>query len=368
MRITEIKRQVIESGEPLETEAALINSAGEPEYFDGIYVPTFGPRGESTGLIGYFRNVTERKNAEKALRESYEMLINLTDMVPGVVYQYQLNPDGTSAFPFASRGIEDIYEYSPEDVVEDATPVFGRLHPDDIDRVSADIYESAEHLTPFHCEFRVVLPRQGLRWRVSDAVPHRLDSGGTLWYGIISDVTDRVLALQALERANDRLERILKSIIETMGKVVETRDPYTQGHELGVARLSRQIAEEMGLSEDEVDGIEVAALVHDIGKLAVPAEILTKPGALSEVEFELIKEHARAGYDILKDIDFGWPIADMVLQHHERMDGSGYPCSVTGEEISPARRVLRSPTSWRPCRPTGRTGRRWAWTLPSPRS
>jgi putative nucleotidyltransferase with HDIG domain len=107
-----------------------------------------------------------------------------------------------------------------------------------------------------------------------------------------------------------------------------------------VAVLSRLIAEEMGLPEAEVDGIEVAALVHDIGKLAVPAEILTKPGKLSSVEFELIKGHSQGGYDILKDIDFDWPIADIVLQHHERMDGTGYPNGLSGDEILLAARIL----------------------------
>jgi PAS domain S-box-containing protein len=143
-----------------------------------------------------------------------------------------------------------------------------------------------------------------------------------------------------LIRTNERLEGVLKSITETMGKVIEMRDPYTQGHELGVATISRQIAMEIGLSEDEVDGIEVAALVHDIGKLAVPVEILTKPGKLTDIEFEIIKVHSQCGYDVLKDIDFDWPVAEAVLQHHERMDGSGYPSGLRGEEILMAARVL----------------------------
>jgi PAS domain S-box-containing protein len=158
-------------------------------------------------------------------------------------------------------------------------------------------------------------------------------------------------------RTNARLEGLLKDIVATMGKVVETRDPYTQGHETGVAVLSRQIAEEMGLSADEVDEIEVAALVHDIGKLSVPAEILTKPTRLSEAEFAIIKEHPRTGYDILKDVDFGWPVAEIALQHHERMDRSGYPNGLAGEDIFLAARVVavadvvEAMASHRPYRP-----------------
>jgi len=356
-RITVIKREVLETGMPYDVQEAVVNSAGKAEYFESVYVPTLGVDGRPCGLIGYLRNVTDRKIAEAALRESYEMITRLTDQVPGVVYQYRVNPDGSSAFPFSSRGMEDIYEYSPEEVREDATPVFGRLHPDDVDRVSALISESARTLEPFHCEFRVVLPRQGLRWRLSDAIPQRMEDGGTMWYGIISDVTERVVSDQDLQRTRTRLEESLRGIIETMGKVVEARDPYTQGHEVGVARISRLIADELGLPSHDVEGIEVAALLHDIGKLTVPAEILTKPGTLSSLEFDLIKLHSQAGYNILKDIEFDWPIAEMVLQHHERMDGSGYPRGLKGDEISAGARILMvadvldAMSAYRPYRP-----------------
>lgn len=136
-------------------------------------------------------DVTECRQAKEALEKSREMIVNLTSMVPGVVYQYRLNPDGSSAFPFASTGINEIYEVTAEEVREDATPVFGRLHPEDAERVSELIFESARTLKPFRCEFRVILPRQGLRWRLSDAMPQRTEDGGTLWHGIISDITER---------------------------------------------------------------------------------------------------------------------------------------------------------------------------------
>jgi PAS domain S-box-containing protein/putative nucleotidyltransferase with HDIG domain len=168
------------------------------------------------------------------------------------------------------------------------------------------------------------------------------EMAGDLSYGIeaLRAAERRDEAEVDLVRTNTRLEGLLKSITETMGKVIETRDPYTQGHERGVAKLSRAIAEEMGLPTGEVDAIEIAALVHDVGKLAVPTEILTKPGRLSDTEFALIKEHSRSGYEILRDIDFGWPIADIVLQHHERMDGTGYPAGLSGDDLLMASRIL----------------------------
>ncbi|MHB8965187.1 MAG: PAS domain-containing sensor histidine kinase [Coriobacteriia bacterium] len=143
----------------------------------------------------------------RALEESRDMLVSLTAQVPGVVYQYRLYPDGSSAFPFASPGMNDIYEVTPEEVREDATPVFGRLHPEDRPRVSEAISDSARTLKPFHIEFRVVLPRQGLRWRLSDALPQRTEDGGTLWYGIISDITDRKLLEFELRESEARLKK-----------------------------------------------------------------------------------------------------------------------------------------------------------------
>lgn len=173
------------------------------------------PRRESDGSIlwhGFVQDITERKRAEQALQQSHAMIVKLTAQVPGVVYQYRLYPDGRSAFPFASPGMKTIYEVTPEEVREDATPVFGRLHPEDADRIIHDIQESARTLQPFHCEFRVVLPRQGLRWRLSDAMPERTEDGGTLWHGIISDITERKQAEEALRQRNEELVRFTYTV------------------------------------------------------------------------------------------------------------------------------------------------------------
>jgi two-component system cell cycle sensor histidine kinase/response regulator CckA len=163
-----------------------------------------------TATLNMATDITERKLAEEALRSSQELLNNLARLVPGVIYQYRLYPDGRSAFPWASPGMNDIYEVTPEEVREDATPVFGRLHPDDYDRVAANIAESARTLDTFYCEFRVVLPRQGLRWRWSQAHPIRMEDGGTLWHGIISDITEQKQTEEALRDANRRLESIIE--------------------------------------------------------------------------------------------------------------------------------------------------------------
>jgi putative two-component system response regulator len=143
-----------------------------------------------------------------------------------------------------------------------------------------------------------------------------------------------------LRESNEQLREMVYEVAEAMGRVVEARDPYTQGHQERVARVARLIAEEMGLPKDDVDAVEMAGLVHDIGKMCIPAEILSRPGSLSAIERGLIRQHPQSSYDILKDIAFPWPVADIALQHHERSDGSGYPQGLAGDETLLAARIL----------------------------
>jgi putative nucleotidyltransferase with HDIG domain len=121
---------------------------------------------------------------------------------------------------------------------------------------------------------------------------------------------------------------------------MEWRDPYTAGHQKRVALISMALAKKLGLESDAVQALYMAGMVHDIGKVAVPAEILTKPTHLTDLEMKMVQEHAETGYQILKDIPFPWPIADMVHQHHERLDGSGYPKGLSGDQISQGARIL----------------------------
>jgi len=134
-------------------------------------------------------------------------------------------------------------------------------------------------------------------------------------------------------QAEERLIKTMDAAIDTMSKIIEVKDPYTHGHQRRVCQLSVSLARELELTEDKVEGIRIASLIHDIGKIGLPTEILSKPTKLSDMEFDLIKGHSQIGYNILKSIDFPWPIAQITLQHHEKIDGSGYPGGLKGDGI-----------------------------------
>ena len=166
----------------------------------------------------------------------------------------------------------------------------------------------------------------------------------------LKDITD-------LKLSNKKLEVLIDGIIKALSNTVESRDPYTFGHQGRVAQIAEDISRKMGLSESSIKVLWMAATIHDIGKIYVPSEFLTKPGKLSDIEFAVIKTHPDVGYQIIKNIEFEWPIAEMVRQHHERMDGSGYPQGLAGEEILLESRILavadtfEAMSSHRPYRP-----------------
>ncbi|MBA7558210.1 Cyclic di-GMP phosphodiesterase response regulator RpfG [subsurface metagenome] len=172
------------------------------------------------------------------------------------------------------------------------------------------------------------------------------------------DITERKKAEQQVKQGYEKLQRTMEATIYTISKIIETRDPYTAGHQNTVSQLAVAIAQEMKLPEDKIEGIRIAALVHDIGKINIPAEILSNPSKLNDMEFSLIKNHPKVGYDILRKIDFPWPVARIVLQHHERLDGSGYPQGLKVEKILLEAKIMgvadvvEAMSSHRPYRPS----------------
>ena len=178
---------------------------------------------------------------------------------------------------------------------------------------------------------------------------------GRVWS--FRDITARKRAENDLQESFATLRKALDGIIQAVALTVEKRDPYTAGHQRRVADLARAIASKMGLSKKQINGIRIAGSIHDLGKTCVPADILSKPGRLTEHEFGIIKSHPEVGYDILKSIEFPWPIAQTIMQHHERLDGSGYPAGLKGKRIIMEARivavsdVVEAMSSHRPYRP-----------------
>lgn len=172
------------------------------------------------------------------------------------------------------------------------------------------------------------------------------------------DISDRkTKEIEVLEMMQ-KLRKTLNGTINAIALTVEARDPFTSGHQRRVADLARTIATEMGLPKDQIEGVRSAGVIHDLGKIGVPADLLSKPSKLSNTEFELIKMHPQIAFDILKDIEFPWPIASIIYQHHERMNGSGYPQGLSDDSILLEARILavadvvEAMSSHRPYRPS----------------
>jgi putative nucleotidyltransferase with HDIG domain len=178
-------------------------------------------------------------------------------------------------------------------------------------------------------------------WVVLNARMVRDEQGNALYNeGLVEDITLRKQTEDQLKQSLERLKKAVSTTINVLLSALEIRDPYTAGHQSRVALLACAIAKEMGMDDDKIEAIRTAGIIHDIGKLSVPVEILSKPTRLTNLEYSLIKEHAQSGFEMLKDVEPSRPLAEIVHQHHERMDGSGYPKNLKGNEILIEARIL----------------------------
>jgi len=174
---------------------------------------------------------------------------------------------------------------------------------------------------------------------------------------LFENINEQVEAKKTIIKANKKLKKTLQQTINSLASIVEIKDPYTSGHQIRVQKLSVAIAKEIDLTSEVIEAISTAAIIHDIGKIMIPASILAKPSKLSDLEYSIIRTHPKAGYDIIKNIDFTYNIKDIILQHHEKLDGSGYPSSLKGDEIKLEARIIavsdvvEAMSSHRPYRP-----------------
>jgi PAS domain S-box-containing protein/putative nucleotidyltransferase with HDIG domain len=253
-----------------------------------------------------------------------------------------------------------IFGLQPQEFIATYETFLDSIHPDDRNSVDAAYSSSLrEGRDSYEIEHRVVQKHTHDVRYVHERCEHVRDTSGRIVrsVGMVQDITERKKAEENLKETLESLRKALGTTIQVMVSAIEVRDPYTAGHQIRSTDLARAIATEMGLSQDTNEAIRMAGPIHDIGKLSIPAEILSKPTKLTNIEFSLIKEHVRTGYEMLKDVESPWPLAEIVYQHHERMDGSGYPRNLKGDDILMEARILavadvvESMASHRPYRP-----------------
>lgn len=267
------------------------------------------------------------------LRATEQQLSDILDNAPAAIFQYILHADGTGSINSMNKASYGIWGVSPEEIRNDPSPLWSQVHPEDIEKVKKKALQAGRDLAPWRDEYRIITKGGETRWLQAYGTPRRLGNGDILFNSVLMDRTREKEAAKARADA-------LKKAIYVLSAALESRDPYTAGHEQRVAEFSTIIARELELDPDMIEGINLAAVIHDIGKISVPFELLNKPTRLSAAEFEVIKAHAQIGADIIGEIEFKWPIHDIVLQHHERQDGSGYPRGLKGEQVLLQARII----------------------------
>jgi PAS domain S-box-containing protein len=310
-------------------------------------------RGKAAGVITVMRDVTTRKRAEEALRESEEELEAIFNEVRDGIILLDL----TGKIIKINKRVTEVTGYTEKYIVGKRFNFFKNFHPSSIAKMTAAFIKAAagQLVTPFEVIGYTKTGEKRVGEIYGSLLKKKDKSVGVLV--VMTDITDRKQAEEELRESFERLRGSLESTVRALASTVEMRDSYTAGHQRRMADLACAIAEEMGLPDEQIQGIHFAGLIHDIGKINIPSEILNRPGKLTAIENAFFKDHPQAGYGVLKTVEFPWPVAQTVLQHHERMDGSGYPQGLSGAEIILEARVLsvadavEAMASHRPYRP-----------------
>jgi PAS domain S-box-containing protein/putative nucleotidyltransferase with HDIG domain len=316
-------------------------------------IPLRDEHDDINAVFGVSHDITAYKRAEKALLESERKLRLVTDQVTDVIWSMDFEGNFTFVTPSAERiigyTVEEMLSLNLKQII---TPESHRMAMDLISK-----HMKLKKREPIVLEIQQICKDGSKKWCEVTAIFATDDNRPSGIIGVTRDISDRKRSEEKLKKSYDRLRDTMIATVNTLASTVEMRDPYTAGHQRRVTILACAMAEEMGLTEEQFDGLRMAGLVHDIGKFSVPVEILNKPGRISETEFNIIKVHPQAGYNILKEIEFPWPVAQIVLQHHERLDGSGYPQGLKNGGIMLEAKILavadvvEAMASHRPYRP-----------------
>jgi PAS domain S-box-containing protein len=278
-------------------------------------------------------DITERKTTEAALMESEIKYRRIFESFEDIYYQ----TDENGIIRVLSPSVYRLTGWSPDELIgKPASDIYVR--PEDREKLLAELSKNG-----FLRDYEILMKKKdGTQTYESLMASILTDPDGRACgiSGTLRDITERKQVEKERQQNFERMRKALRATVQSISLTVEMKDPYTSGHQQRVSDLARAIAAEMGLSIDRQDFIHTASAIHDIGKISIPSAILSKPTKLTDLEFDLIKTHSQSGYDILKDIEFPWPVADVVLQHHERMNGSGYPQGLKGDDIFLEARIL----------------------------
>jgi PAS domain S-box-containing protein len=319
-------------------------------------VNTYSVDGEKVVQFN-IRDITERQLVKQQLLESEARYRRITDGLTDYQYTVRIE-NGSARESLHSPGCLAVTGFTPDEFSRDPYLWIQIVAPEDRDKIRDHISRilAGEDVQPV--EYRILRKDGQMRWVSDTTIMFKDTSGNLLSYdGVIKDITERKTAEEQIQRYVTQLQDAFMRTVNVATTLSEMRDPYTAGHERRTAQIAAAIGGEMGLDEFRIEGLRVAGQLHDIGKISIPTEILVKPGRITASEYTLIKDHPQFGFDALKDVGFPWPVALVALQHHERMDGSGYPHGLRGDSIMLESRILgvadvvEAMASHRPYRP-----------------
>lgn len=326
----------------MEQEELILHGDGVHTYLSSRF-PLSDSSGKLYGLGGIATDITDRLSTDAKFRAVVEQSLMGVTFLDGEKVMY------------ANPRAGEIFGYVPADWVgRSFLPLVAEEDRKGVREASERLMR--REIKAARSQYRVVRKDGEVVRLGTESVLIQM-AGAPVLVTVMQDITYKFRAEEKVRDYVVRLEKSVLSTVSAVSQMMDMRDPYTQGHERRVGEIAADLAAEMGLDAEVQRGLRVAGAVHDVGKITVPAEILGKPGRLSAAEFEIIRTHAEQGYEVLKGIDFPWPVAEVARQHHERLDGSGYPRRLKGEEILLEARILavadvvEAMASHRPYRP-----------------